>query len=115
MSALINVTNNVSSDLPSNSDVKRELISLFKQKIEDSIAEERSVIVTISNSIMECRNTIHIEDMEFAENHLCLIDGNFELHINLDEIEMKHDDSMDVNDMFVFKHGDMEIDMYFLG
>ena len=111
MNALINEANKVSSNLSTE-----KLISLLKQKIEETIMDDKSVVITVSNGSMECRNTIHIDTMEFDDNHLCLIDGDYELHINLDEIEMRHDSEyMDAPDVFVFRHENMETDMYFLG
>lgn len=120
MNALINVTKDASSNLPDNSkdknnkannDVNGDVIML-KQKIEESIINHKPIIITNSNPAMECRNTIYADDYDVEENDLYLNSGDFELHINLNETEMRHDDAYE--DEFVFMHEDTETRLYFL-
>lgn len=112
---LINETGNVNNELNESNKRNEELLSLFKQKIENSIIKDKSIVIIASNDIMECRYTNHIEDFEFTEDHMCLIIENFELHINLDEIKLTYDNSdMYKTDTFIFTYEGMEISIYFL-
>ena len=109
MDALINITNNASSNL------QKELISLLKQKIEDSIIDDKPVIICISNSEIECRNTINIADYEVSDNYFSLnaSDADIELHIKLNEADVKYDNILE--DEFIFIYEYMEIRLYFIG
>lgn len=114
MGALIGITNQASSNLlnNSNNNSNNELISLLKQKIEDSILTDKYVVAYISSPMIDCRNTIYIEDFEINEENLYINEGNYELHINLNEVEMKYDNSFD--ESFIIKHDDLEIGINFL-
>ena len=105
MGALIDITSNTSSNLQNG-----ELITLLKQKIEDSILSNRSVIITISNPIMECRNTIYTDDYEIDGNKIYLNNGNFELHIDINETEIKRDDTCANSFTFVYKNMEIRLD-----
>lgn len=109
MEALINGAEKIKSKFKFGS-----LVTLFKQKIEDAIINDKSIIVSASNSFIEIRNTILIEDYECDIERFYLNDGNFELHIKMEEIqEVKYDDTYD--ECFTFLHSDnMKIQLCFL-
>lgn len=114
MKALINITekvsSNLSNDLDNNSNV--ELRKLLKQKIEDSITKDKSIIISISNPMMHCRNCILIDDYEIDEKELYINNENFELRIDLDKTEIKYDDTYDA--YFTLFYNDTEICIYLL-
>ena len=106
MGALINEAN-VSSNLQKN----EELLTLLKEKIEKTIIEEKQVTVIISNSFLECRNTLHISDYEVYESYLYLNEHNFEIHIKFDnETLLKYDEA---DEIFSIVHKYSEIQLYF--
>ena len=107
MIALVNNTNQTGSNLS-----KENMISLLNQKIENSLIRNKPIIVGVSNSAIECRNTIYPDDYELCDENLYLNTGNFELHIHLDETEIIFDDVFENN--FVLIHNDMETKLYFL-
>lgn len=92
----------------------RSLVTLFKQKIEDSIINDKSIIISASNSCVSFRNTISIADYECDTEKIYLNDDNFELHLDMSEIkEVKYDDTFD--ECFTFLHNDStEIHLCFL-
>ena len=104
--ALIENTNQASSNLSNN---KGGL--LLDQKIKESILNDKPIIIGIENPIMECRNTIYPDDYAIEAGRLYISNGNFELHINLDEVKEYNDDS---EDNFIFTYNDTEIRLYFL-
>ena len=111
MGALISMANKVRSNLQNNSN--DELIVLLKQKIEDSIMENRKIVVDVSTPLISCRDTFSVEDYEVNDGYLYLNHRNFDLHINLDKIEIKYDDTVYEN--FIFVHNDADIILQFLG
>lgn len=115
MEALIRITNKASSNLlnNSNNNSNNELISLLKQKIEDSILKEKSVVAYISSPMIECRNTFYIEDFEINKENLYVNKGDYELHINLNKVDMKYDNSSD--ESFIITQDKLEIGFNFLG
>lgn len=90
------------------------LVTLFKQKIEDCVMNEKSIIISASSPIMECRNTILIEDYEFDIAKFYLNNGNFELYLKMNEInDIKYDNTYD--ECFTFIHNDnTKINLCFL-
>lgn len=115
MNALINLDYKTSSNLLNIKDKFnwKEGFIVLKQKIEDSIMQHKAVIICISNPRLECRNTIYVEDYEFQENNLYLNDGDFELHIEMnEETEIKHDDLLE--DEFMIVNQDTETKLYFM-
>ena len=115
MDALIKLDHKTSSILL-NTKYKfnwKEGFTVLKQKIEDSIMQHKSVIICISNPGLECRNTIYVEDYEFQENNLYLNDGDFDLHIEInEETEIKHDNLLE--DEFMIVNKDTETKLYFM-
>lgn len=115
MEALINITNQASSYLQKEDNnlkenkQKNELINLLKQKIEESIIEDRRIIINVSTPLMICRNAITVEDYEINEKYLYLNHENFELHIDLDEIEIKYNDIVNTYGLI---YNDMNIVLY---
>lgn len=109
MRALINSTEKLKSKLKFSN-----LVTLFKQKIEDCIINNRLIIISASNSCIEFRNTMLIEDYECDIERIYLNSGNFELHLKMNEIqEVKYDDTYD--ECFTFLHSDnTEIQLCFL-
>lgn len=96
MRALINNTNQAGSYLQKEikenelkNVLQSKLIDLLKQKIEESIIEDKRFVAIVSTPLITCRNTFTVEDFEIDERCLYLNHENFELHINLDEIEIK--------------------------
>lgn len=113
MGALISITNKVSSNLSNEKNsTNDELIILLKKKIEDSIMENGKIIIDVSTPLINCRNTLSAEDYEINEGYLYLNHGNFELHINLDKIEIKYDNTVDEN--FIFMYNDTDVILHFL-
>lgn len=97
MGALIGITSKVSNSLPNDlkNNSYKELINLLKEKIEESIMEDKKIVIDVLTPLINCRNTLSVEDYEINEEYLYLNYGNFELHINLNEIEIKYDDIID--------------------
>ena len=87
-------------------------VVMLKQRIEESIVNHKPIIVINSNPVMECRNTIFADDYDIEEDELYLNSGNFELHIDLRETEVKHDEVCD--EEYVFVHDDTETKLYFI-
>lgn len=113
MEALIDITSNANSNLQNNlNDSNKELVALLKHKIEESIIENGKIAIDVSTHLINCRNTIYAEEYEVESNYFHLNHGNFELHINLDKIEMKYDNSLDEN--FILTNNDTEINIHFL-
>lgn len=88
-------------------------ITLLKEKIEEAIKEDKALVISISNSLMECRNTIFTEDYEVKEDGLYLNYGNFELHINLDNNTMVIKSDV-FDEEFIINDNNSEIRLYFL-
>lgn len=107
MNALINTTNKVSSGL------QKEMISLLKQKIEDSIIKEKSVVIIVFNSLMEIRNKIFIDNIEFNEDCFSIFDKNFELHIKLNRAEITYDDIFDTFTIIDKTYNNINIELEF--
>lgn len=113
MGALINIANQASSNLSNEkNNSNEELITSLKKKIEDSIIENGKIIIDVSTPLITCRNTISAEDYEINEGYLYLNHRNFELHINLDKIEIKYDNTIDEN--FIFVYNDTDVILHFL-
>ena len=109
MNALINTTNKVSSGL------QKEMISLLKQKIEDSVIKEMSVVIIVFNSLMEIRNKIFIDNIEFNfnEDYFSIFDKNFELHIKLNRAEITYDDIFDTFTIIDKTYNNINIELEF--
>ena len=115
MNALINITNDARGSLRNSNDkVSRASLNvmMLKQKIEKSIIRHNPIVITNSSPIMECRNTIYAEDYDVEEDSFYLNGENYELHINLKEMEVIHDDLCE--EEFIFTHEDTETKIYFL-
>lgn len=106
--ALINETEKVSSNL--RCDEKEGFVVLLKQKIEECVIKGRSIIINISEFIMECRNTFFIDDYEVSDKFLYLNNENFEVHINLKESKIEYDDTFNE---ITFTHENTEVKLYF--
>ena len=109
MDALISFTNKTSSNLSDElkrkeTSVNMNKIKLLKQKLEDSIENNTAFVVYISSPSFECRNTIWLDDFEVNENYLYLSDGNYEVHINIDDASLKYDDTFDINFIFIMEN-----------
>lgn len=113
MGVLVNIINNKNA-LASNFDInsKQELIALLKEKIECSITENGSIIVDVETPLVSCRNTFSVEDYEIDSEYLYLNNSNFELHINLNQIEIKYDKTNDEN--FILMYNDTGVVLHFL-
>ena len=105
--APIKTTNQTDSTLSNN-----EKGVLLNKKIKESILNDKPIIIGIENPAMECRNTIFPNDYEIEYGKLYINNGNFELHINLDEVEVEY--NYDFEDNFIFTYNDTEIRLYFL-
>lgn len=103
MSALIENTNQASRSLS-----KHKGGVLLGQSIEDALLNDKPIIVCISNAAIECRNTLCPDDYSIDENYLHLNYDSFELHINLDETEIKN-----INEDFICEYHGMEVRLYF--
>lgn len=108
MGALIDLTNrSLPNNLKKNSNNRtKKIISTLKQRIESSILKEKVFVICISTSIIDCRNTIYIEDYEIDDEYLYLNNENFEIHINLNETEVQYDKECD---SYTFTNYDMEV------
>lgn len=114
MEALVNIDKKVGNNLPNKlqKNSNDELIVLLKQKIEESIMENGKIVIDVLTPLINCRNTLSVEDYEINEDYLCLNNRNFELHINLNKIEIKYDYTVDEN--FIFVYDDTDVILYFL-
>ena len=113
MGALIEISNvrsNLQNDTKDCSGNK--LVMLLKEKIENSITEDKLIVVSFSSSSVESRNTFYVDDYEIDEDMLYLNNGNFELHVNLNKSELKYDAALD--DCFTIVHNDTEVEICFL-
>lgn len=110
MEALINGAEKIKSKFKFGS-----LVTLFKQKIEDAIINDKSIIVSASNSFMAIRNTILIEDYECDTERFYLNNENFEIQLKMDEIQEIIYDYTTCDGCFTFLHNDnTEIHLCFL-
>ena len=114
MNALIDSTNNASSNL--SKELKKENvmtreITLLKQKLEDSIENNITFVVYVIAHSFETRKIIMLDDFSIDENYLYLNDGSYEVHINMNEVELKYDDSLDI--IFTFIKENFEIGLVF--
>lgn len=117
MNALIDVNKKAGCNLQElNGQLyKNEGKEVLKKKIEESIMQQKTIIVSISNPMLECRNTIHVEDYEYYDNNLYLNDGDFELHIELNEnTKIQHDDSTEDEYMITNANNNTETRLYFI-
>lgn len=105
MNTMIDVT-----EQPSHSFVQEEVVLLLNQKIEDSVINQKPVIIGISNSVMECRNTIDIDDYEIDNERLYLNSGNFELHIQIVKITKNCNE---LEEQFICMCNNVEVVLYF--
>lgn len=106
MNALINETKKIKNKLKFSN-----LMTLFKQKIEDCIINDKAIVVNVSNSFMAFRNTMHIADYEIDDERLYLNDENFEIHLNLHKIKDIEYDNM-YEECFILLHND-NTEIYF--
>jgi len=91
------------------------LVTLFKQKIEDCIINNKLIIISASSSYMEFRNTMSIDDYEYDEENFYLNNGNFELHLKMDDVEeIKYDNTYDEHFTFFLHNNEIEVCLYFL-
>ena len=90
---------------------KRGMV-LLEEKIKKAINEQITLIVTVSNATVECRNTFYLDEYEFDGYYLYLNNNNYELHINC-ELDMKVEYD-DFDDCFVLTQTDTEIRIYML-
>lgn len=115
MGALIGIANKVSSNLTNDldNDKKGELISLLKHKIENSILEQRSIIIDVTAFMINCRNSIYVEDYEIDEESLYLNNKNFEVHIyfNNDTIIEYEEEPQEC---FTIKQNNREFNIFFI-
>lgn len=114
MSALIEISSNVRRNL--HNDVRdhseSKLVMLLKEKIENSITEDKPIVVSVSNSALESRNTFCVDDYEVNEDMLYLNNGNFELHVNLNISELTYNAAFD--EYFTILHNNTEVEICFL-
>lgn len=99
------------TEQPDNSLTQEEVVLLLSQKIEDSVLQQKTVIIGISSKFMECRNTIEIEDYEIDEERLYLNSGNFELHMQLAKI--RRHNTNEFEEQFMCAYDNVEIVLYF--
>ena len=114
MGALIEISSNVRGNLHNEAKDYSgdQLVMLLKEKIENSITEDKSIAVSFSSSAAEIRNTFYVDDYEFERNMLYLNNGNFELHVDLNTSELKYNDAFD--DCFTIVHNETEVEIWFL-
>ena len=114
MSALIEISSNVRRNL--HNDVRDsyegKLVMLLKEKIENSITEDKSIVVSVSNAALESRNTFYVDDYNVDQDMLYLNNGNFEIHVNLGVSELTYDAAFD--ECFTIVHNDTEVEICFL-
>lgn len=113
MNALVNFINEISSNLTIDFDytLTEKFIDLLKEKIETRISEKEPVIIYVHTDMVECRNTILIDDYEFNDDMLYFNNGNYEIHICFDKAEIKYDTSFD--ESFIFTYDNMEVGLIF--
>ena len=105
MNALIKTTE-VSCSLQNNKEINK-LVKLFKEKIEEAISNNKSIVTILTNPFVECRNNLHIEDYELNEEYLYLNGNNFEIHITHNNVtDLKYDNTED--ECFIITCGDNE-------
>lgn len=103
----------IGNKLSFNGGIKMGLVTLLKEKIEESIEKNKAIVVSISSPFIECRKTVYTDDFEVEDQELCLINGNFELHVNLDDnAQIIYNDNFD--DKFMIVNKDIETTLYFL-
>ena len=116
MNVLINSAEKVSNSLQNyenrNDFTEKELVKLLKEKIEEAMTNDISVVAIITNSFTECRNVLYIEYYELDENYLYINDNNFEIHINSNSVtEIKYDNTYD--EQFVITCGENKVTLIF--
>ena len=117
MNVLINSTGKVSYNLQNNEDkekviAREEVVNLIKEKIEESIINDKSIVVILENSCLECRNNFYIEDYDIDQECFYLSGNNFELHIKSDNMsDIKYNNTYD--EQFTITCEDSEITLIF--
>ena len=117
MGALVNFSNRSSSNLMNNfkSNSNDKTISLLIKKLEDTLLNEKSIIVSFSIPDMDCKNTFCIDNYEIDEGNLYLNSNNFELHIDLNKVKIKYDYNFDAFlNRFSFINKGIEVSLIFL-
>lgn len=89
------------------------IIELIK-KIEDYILNGKHIIIDLNNHFMSCRNKIYIEDYEIDNDHITLIDKNFEININFDNSTIITYKEELFDECFTIVKNDLEFNLYFI-
>lgn len=96
MNALIKTTEKVSSNLHNNIKSIEKKVKLLKNKIEETVENDKSITVIITNSFTECRNRLRIKEYELSKEYFHLCEDDFEIHITPNNVtDLKYDDTYD--------------------
>lgn len=114
MRALERITNTSSNLTSINADLYGidDKIKLLKQHIEDFIFRGQKIVVSITSRSFGCWNTINVDGYNLKDNCLYLNNGNFDIHINFDGVQVEYDDTLE--DSFIITAGENEITFNFL-
>lgn len=69
------------------------MIKKFENMIENVISANKQIIICVCVDDAECRNTVIPETVEFDQNQLSLISGNYELHVDLTKYKITYDEA----------------------
>lgn len=91
---------------------RSNLLTSLARRIEKCIMDTKTVCISAIYSSMSCKNRINIESYEIDVDHLSLIDGNFEVHINFnDSTNIIYEE---IEECFTILNGNIEFNLYFM-
>lgn len=93
---------------------KNEVIALLRQRIIDSIDDEKAISISIEDACMTLLESIYIgsDDYELDENHLYFNKNKFDLNIIFDDVT-RLEYNNDYEEYFKMVHNNTEINLYF--
>ena len=88
-----------------------KLLSLLKQKFEESMINETTICISIESAAMNCLNTILVESYEVNDEYVHMLNGDFEFTIAMnEETSVTYDN---IEDCFKFQDDGTEIMLFF--
>ena len=83
-----------------------QMLELLKQKIDETILEDRSIVISMETSLCTCLHKMYVGDYEVNNMQIYLQEDNFELNINLPDIsQIEYDDVAEECFMIIHNNG----------
>lgn len=88
----------------------KEVLELLKQKIDETIIEDRSIGISIETDFMNCLNRLYVEDYEVTNTQIYLSYDNLDINILFNEnTEIVYEDE---EEHFTITHNGASILLY---